>query len=387
MIARVSALPPLGDLPGCGSDLAYVEAGGCKEVTLPDTGLPAQIVWLTGWQHVDPRASRGNDAPVAESFTAVRCAVPELVGRVGSFAAGPEALEDGSLRVVCSSAAARDLEFVQALVAGDFESLMLREPLGTRAPGHVHDVVQDERTCLVYATGNLVARVRGDERGSDAIGQLVSILDAAIIRAAELAPGADDVGSHVELAEPQDLEPGAASLEDARRLLRERRSRGFLRRDHPQAEGVARAFAQSYAEASNFRSEDVRHAAVELPRYGVRGDPVVSVVGVLPDGRAVRLAHTTGWISLPRTSQRRAPVERHSYDVAVTRVSDAERLELDHRLSVPLPGEPGAWLAGELLVVVRPAQSGAVTAAGLDAVRDEAARHVERSHVHSMKPA
>lgn len=387
MIARVSALPPLGDLPGCGSNLAYVEAGGCKDVTLPDTGLPAQIVWLAGWQRVDPRGSRTNGAPEAEPFTAVRCAVPELVGRVGSFAAGPEALDDGSLRVVCSSDAARDLEFVQALVAGDLESLMLREPLGTRAPGHVRDVVQDENLCLVYATGNLVARIRGDERGSDVVGQLVAILDAAIIRAAELAPGADDVGAHVEVDEHHDLEPGATSLEDARRLLRERRSRNFLRRDQPQDEEVARAFAQSYAEAWNYRSEELQHAAVELPRYGVRGDPVISVVGVLPDGRAIRLAHTTGWVSLPRTSQRRAPVERHSYDVAVTRISDAERLELDHRLSVPPPGEAGAWLAGELLVVVRPAQPGAVTAVGLDAVRDEAARYVERGHVHSMKPA
>jgi len=86
-------------------------------------------------------------------------------------------------------------------------------------------------------------------------------------------------------------------------------------------------------------------------------------------------------------SERRVPVRRDSYDVAVTRITEAERRELDHRLGVPLPGDAGAWLVGELLIVARPAQPGAVTALGLDAVRDEAARYVESSHVHSMKSA
>lgn len=356
-------------------------------MTLPETGLPAQIVWLAGWERADPRASRKSDPPAPEPFTAVRCAVPELIGRTGSFAAGPEVGGDGDLRVVCSTAAPRDLAWVQSLLDGGLEALMLREPLGVRAPGRVRDLERDESLCLVYGTGNLVARVRGEERGVEAIGQLVGILDAALIAAAELSPPADDLAAHVELDERHDLEPGALDLEDARRLLRERKPRHFLRREQPDDAEVARAFAQSYAEAWNYRSEELSHAAIELPRYGVQGDPVISVVGVLPDGRAVRLAHTTGWISLPRTSDRRAPVQRHSYDVAVTRISDEERLTLDHRLAVPLPGEPGAWLAGEMLIAVRPAAAGDVTAAGLDAVRDELAGCVERSHVRSMKSA
>jgi hypothetical protein len=382
MIGRVSALPPLSDLPGCGS-FAYIEAGGCKDVKLPETGLPAQIVWLAGW----PLADKRGVSPEPEAFTIARCAVPELIGRIGSFVAGPEAEDDGTMRVIANMAAPRDLLFIQALVDEELESVMLRAPLGLVAPGHVRDVAAEESLCLIYETGNLVARVRGEERGSEALGQLVAILDAAIARAAELSPPPDELNAHVELDERHEIEAGAMSLEDARRRLRDRMPRRFGLREQPDDALVARAFAQSYAEAWNYRAEELSHATVELPRYGVEGDPVISVVGTLPDGRPVRMAHTTGWVSLPRTSERRAPVRRDSYDVAVTRVSDDERFSLEARLQRPQAGEPGAWLAGEMLIVVRPAQPGAVTAMGLDAVRDEVAMYLDRSHVTSLKSA